>query len=214
VALETQNHSQFTDKVKVHSFGVYSFFNFLCIICISAPALAWDPTTLAVGARSVSSILGGLDEAQEIADIGFEASQLFTDLGVDYGEDKAIQSELEKLEAFSRKSKELRWSSAELNRALETDLNRAKNLSGKIRSLRNVIRVSQNMATVFGLKKSTNDKALKVQDLRVSSMILEELQALRREHLLTYLEEKEQKTKRSLLLQEIIEKERKYHDPL
>lgn len=172
-------------------------------------AFAWDPTTLATGAQAVSGIIGGLDKADEVAGIGFALSDLLSELGVEAGADDELNHAVTRLEELNSKALELRWSERDIKEALASDLNQANSFKEKLRALKNMISASKRIAEIMGVRPKAGDRASQIQSIKINSMILEELQAMRRAQFLSYLESKESKTKRNILLQQIVEKERK-----
>jgi len=57
----------------------------------------------------------------------------------------------------------------------------------------------------MGFRPKTAEKAARIQEIKLDSMMLEELQAIRRSQYLAYLENQEAKHKRELLLKEILQ---------
>lgn len=171
-------------------------------------AWAFDPTAIAMGGQALSGVLGGLDKADEMADIGFVFGDLLSELGVETGTNEEINRAVTRLEGLNAKARELRWNETEIKDALASDLNEANSLKERIKTLRTMISASKRIAEIMGVRPKAGERASQIQNIRINSMILEELQAQRRQQFLAYLEAKEAKSRRDLLLQEIQEKER------
>ncbi|WP_413942685.1 hypothetical protein [Bdellovibrio sp. HCB-162] len=177
------------------------------IFCISS-VWGFDPTLIASGAETISGILGGLDKADEVADIGFALGDLLSELGVDNGTEAQMDKTIKRLEDLNQKAKELKWSHAEIKEALESNLSESRSLKERINSLRSMIAASKKIAAILAVRPKAGEKANQVQLIRVNSMILEELQDMRRAQFLALMEQREIKARRDIFLQEIIEKER------
>lgn len=170
--------------------------------------LAFDPVTVAAGAQAVSGIMQGLEKADKVADIGFSLGDLMSELGVAPESEGEMKDAVSRLERLNSKAKDLQWTKEDIRNALDYDLKRAVTLSEKVRALRNLISASKKVATVIGMRPKAAERAARVQELRVNSMILDELQSIRRAQFLAYLEDREKKARRDIFIQEIIEQER------
>lgn len=169
---------------------------------------AFDPTTIAMGAQAVSGIMGGLDKADEAADLGFSLGDLLSELGVDPDGSGAMKNAVSNLEDLSSKARDLRWSKDDVRTALDYDLKRANSMTEKLKALRNMISASKRIATIIGVRPKAGEKAAVIQEIRINSMILEELQAMRRAQFLAYLEDRETKARRDIFMEQVIEQER------
>ena len=185
---------------------------FLAVLSFSISARAWDPTVIATGFQAVSGVLGGLDKADEMVDIGFALGDLLSELGVETGSEEEMGRAVSRLEELNRKARDLKWSSQEIKQALESDLSHANSLKDRLKGLRNMISASKKIAEVMAVRPKAGTAASQVQNLRINSMILEELQGQRRQQFLAYLEQKEKQSRRDIFLQEIQDKERG-HNP-
>lgn len=174
-------------------------------ISIFRYANAFDPMTIAMGAQAVSGIMGGMDKADEVADIGFPLADLLSELGAEPEGEGAMRDAVTRLEGLNSKARELRWNKEDLKNALDYDLKKASSVADKLKALRNMIAASKRIAAVMGIRPKAGEKAAVIQEIRINSMILEELQAMRRAQFLAYLEDKEAKTQREIFMQEILE---------
>lgn len=168
-------------------------------------AFAWDPTTVATSAQAISGILGGLDKADEVADVGFSLQDLLSELGSEPSGEAEINHTVKKLEDLNSKARDLRWSQQEIRAALEMDLKSGNSLRSSIKSLKHMISASKRIAEITGLRPKAGERAAQIQSIRINSMILEELQSLRRAQMLAYLDQREVKARRDLLMSEINE---------
>lgn len=181
----------------------------LMLVCIGrSNARAFDPTTIAMGAQAVSGIMGGLDKADEVADLGFSLGDLLSELGVDPDGEGAMKNAVNSLEDLSSRARDLRWSKDDVRNALDYDLKRANSVANKLKALRNMISASKRIAAIIGVRPKAGEKAAVIQEIRINSMILEELQAMRRAQFLVYLEDRESKARRDIFMQEIVDQER------
>jgi hypothetical protein len=194
------------------SFTVFAYLSvFVPLICnisillFGSTAYSFDPTTVAMGAQAVSGIMGGLDKADEAADLGFSLGDLLSELGLEPEGEGAMKNAVSNLEDLSAKARDLRWSKDDVRTALDYDLKRANSVADKLKVLRNMISVSKRIATIIGVRPKAGEKAAVIQEIRINSMILEELQAMRRAQFLAYLEDRETKARRDIFMQEILE---------
>lgn len=169
---------------------------------------AFDPTSLLTATQSLSGVLGGLDKVDEMADLGFALTDLLSELGVETESEADIDRAAKKLEDLNSRARDLKWTHQEIKQALESDLRQTGSLKEKLRGLRTMISASKRIAEIMGVRPKAAERASQIQSIRINSMILEELQAQRRQEYLAYLEKKEAQTKRDLFLAEIQDKER------
>ena len=97
--------------------------------------------------------------------------------------------------------------SHDLKNALDEDLQSAKTVTARIKALRNMIAASKRIATVLGIRPKAGEKAAVIQEIKINSMILDELQAMRRAQFVAYLEDREIKARREIYLEEIVHTE-------
>lgn len=169
---------------------------------------AFDPTTIAMGAQAASSIMDGMNKADEMADIGFAMGDLLSELGAEPESDDEMKKAVNQLEDLSSRARDLKWSKDEVHNAIDYDLRRANSIKDKLKALRNMISASKRIAEVMGVRPKAAEKAAKIQEIRINSMILEELQGMRRAQFLAYLDDRETKARREIFMQEIVEQER------
>jgi len=173
------------------------------IIGHSLRCFAFDPFTAAVTAQSTYDIMNKVDEA---ADVGFALSDLLEEIGIDSdNEEQMLQSSINRIENVYSKSRELGWLSSDLSNSINYDLKQGQTLSKKIKALKNSVQSSKKIATIMGFRPKAAEKAARIQEIKLDSMMLEELQAIRRSQYLAYLENQEAKHKRELLLKEILQ---------
>jgi len=177
-------------------------------LSVGGYAYAFDPTTLAIGAQAVSGIMGGIGKVDEAADVGFALGDLLSELGLDSDGEGEMKNAVSRLEELNSKARDLRWSRDEVRTALDYDLKRATTIAEKLKAVRNMISASKRIAAIMGIRPKAGEKAATIQEIRINSMILEELQAMRRAQFLTYLEDREAKARRNIYMQEIVEQER------
>lgn len=189
-------------------FGRYLISLFIVTFMLNQSVFAFDPTTVAMGAQAVSGILGGLEKADEATDLGFALGDLLSELGMDSEGEGEMKNAVSRLEDLNSKARDLRWSRDDVRTALDYDLKRATTITEKIKALRNMISASKRIAAIIGIRPKAGEKAATIQEIRINSMILEELQGLRRAQFLAYLEDREAKARRNIFMQEIVDQER------
>lgn len=166
-------------------------------------ALAFDPVSVATAAQAAQ---GFMNQADEAADVGFALTDLMSEVGVDSeNEEQSLQKALDRISDINNEARDLQWSHDDLNRSLNEDLASGNSLNKRIRAMKNAIKASKQIATIMGVRPKAGEKAVKIQEIKLNSMMLEELQAIRRAQYLSYLEDREAKLKRELFLREILE---------
>lgn len=175
----------------------------LLLIVSAKKSFGFDPYTATMTAQTAYDFMNKADEA---ADVGFALTDLLGELGEDTDdEDQMIQSSVNRMESVYSKTRELGWLGSDLSNSINYDLKQGKSLSRKIRALKNTIQSSKKIATIMGVRPKAGEKAARIQEIKLDSMMLEELQAIRRAQYLAYLENQEAKHKRELLLKEILQ---------
>lgn len=166
-------------------------------------SFAFDPYSTAMAAQTAYSFMNKADEA---ADVGFALTDLLEELGADTeSEEEMLQSSMNRMESVYSKTRELGWLGSDLSNSISNDLTQGKSLTKKIKALKNTIQSSKKIATIMGFRPKAGEKAVHIQEIKINSMMLEELQAIRRAQYLAYLENQEAKHKRDLFLKEILE---------
>lgn len=175
----------------------------LLVLITAKKSFAFDPYSTAMAAQTAYSFMNKADEA---ADVGFALTDLLEELGGDTdSEEEMLQSSMNRLETVYSKTRELGWLGSDISNSISNDLNQGKSLTKKIKALKNTIQSSKKIATIMGFRPKAGEKAVHIQEIKINSMMLEELQAIRRAQYLAYLENQEAKHKRDLFLKEILE---------
>lgn len=178
----------------------------LFLVIYSKRSIAFDPYTAAMTAETAYNFMNKADEA---ADVGFALTDLLEELGEDTdGEEEMIQSSMNKIENVYSRTRELGWIGSDLSNSINNDLRQGKSLSKRIKALKNTIQSSKKIATIMGFRPKAGEKAVRIQEIKINSMMLEELQAIRRAQYLAYLEDQEAKHKRELFLKEILDSDK------
>lgn len=166
-------------------------------------AMAFDPVTATMAAQTANSVMGQIDEA---ADLGFALTDLLSEVGIDsHAEEESLERAIDRLSQINSQARDLQWAHDDISRSINEDFSNGKSLSKRIRALRNTIRTSKEIATMMGFRPKAAEKAVKIQEIKLNSMMLEELQSIRRAQYLAYLESQEAKIKREVFLQEILQ---------
>lgn len=147
-----------------------------------------------------------MNKADETANIGFALTDLLSELGVDSSEnEKTIQNRMDELNQVYSKAQDLDYLNSDIRSSLEYDLKHGKSITQKLSALRNAIRASKQIATIMGFRPKAAENATRIQEIKINSMILEELQAIHTEQYLAYLENSEAKQKREIFLAELLQ---------
>ena len=180
---------------------------------ITNHAYALDPFSVGVsglahgfsgGGKTVLGVVDGLDKMEEAANLGFSLTDLLSDLGANTDQEELeIQSATNRLSNLRSWLHELGSTTKEAEYLLSADINQTKSLSEKIRHLRSLISASKKIAAIAGIRPKAAEKAVRIQEIRINSMILEELQSIHRLMFLKNLNEHEVITKQNLLAHEI-----------
>lgn len=193
------------------------FSIFLFLIIKSNVSLAFDPYSAMTVAQTTSGVLGSMkgisDNFEDLSNfsdlLGIanetmdESVGLAGDLGYE-SDTSAIDNKVERLEELNSKIKELKWSKDEMKYALDSDINQAKSLAQKIKQMRKIISVSKKLGGIFGLKTKGSEKVATLQQVKISSSMLDELQSMRKMQLLAYLEDKERIINQDLYLNKLL----------
>lgn len=196
------------------------FSIFLFLIIKSNVSLAFDPYSAMTVAQTTSGVLGSMkgisDNFEDLSNfsdlLGIanetmdESVGLAGDLGYE-SDTSAIDNKVERLEELNSKIKELKWSKDEMKYALDSDINQAKSLAQKIKQMRKIISVSKKLGGIFGLKTKGSEKVATLQQVKISSSMLDELQSMRKMQLLAYLEDKERIINQDLYLNKLLNEE-------
>lgn len=192
----------------------------LLLIIKSNVSLAFDPYLAMTVAQTTSGVLGSMkgisDNFEDLSSfsdlLGIanetmdESVGLAGDLGYE-SDTSAIDNKVERLEELNSKIKELKWSKDEIKYALDSDINQAKSLTQKIKQMRKIISVSKKLGGIFGLKTKGSEKVATLQQVKISSSMLDELQSMRKMQLLAYIEDKERIINQDLYLNKLLNEE-------
>lgn len=201
----------------------YNLVPFVLVVGATlSKAFAFDPFTALSAAGSASSIfssakgisdtLGDVSQFSDFLGIASETLDESVGLASDLGyetDSKELDEQVDRMEDLNQKLKEIKWSSQDLKYTFDSDIGRAKSLSQKIRQMRKVVGISKKLAGAFGLKTKGSEKVATLQQVKINSMMLDELQAMRRLQLLAFLEEKEKEARQDIYLNKIIVQEEK-----
>lgn len=181
-------------------------FIFFVMVMRASKSFAFDPVTVAMTAQSAQTMMNQVDEA---ADIGFALTDLMSEVGMESDdEEESLQKAVDRVYKINSDARDLKWTSEDLDRSLNEDLSKGKSLTRRIKALRNSIQASKRIATIMGFRPKAAEKAVRIQQIKLDSMMLEELQSIRRAQYLAYLEDKEAKLKREVFIQKILEAEK------
>lgn len=160
--------------------------------------------------KDINDTAGNLSEFSDVLGIATEtldeSSSLASELGYE-SNSVDLDKRVEKLQNLNSKLKDIKWNSDELKYTLDSDINNTKSLAQKIKQMRKIISISKKLAGAFGLKTKGSDKVATLQQVKVSSMMLDELQALRQVQLVSYLEDKERIAKQDIYLNKLLNEE-------
>jgi hypothetical protein len=199
----------------------YSLIPFIVTVSLySIRGYAFDPFTTLTAASSAASLLnsaqgmsetvGDLSQFSEFLGTTAETFEEVGGLGADLGfesDSNELDQKAQRLEKLNSQLRDLCWTSDDLKYTLDSDINSTKSLSQKIRQMRKLISISKKLAGGFGLKTKNSDKVATLQQVKINSMMLDELQAMRKMQLLGYLEDKERIAKQDIYLNRIIGEE-------
>lgn len=177
------------------------------IVVSGSQALAFDPFTIAAGVQTVSGIMGGLRDADEMADAGFAVADLMGELDIDSETDQEIAAQVSRLEEIERQANGLRNGQRDIQSLLGQDLSRSRSFAAQIKRVRDMIKTTKRLAALMGLRPKAGEKGLKVQEARIQYMILDELMAIRRMQFESALNSKEQTAKYQLAIGQVLEEE-------
>lgn len=181
-------------------------FIFFVMIFKTTKSFAFDPVAMAMTAQSAQNIINQVDEA---TDVGFALSDLMTEVGVETNqEEEDLQKAVDRIYKINSEARDLKWTSEDLDRSLNEDLTNGRSIGRRIKAMKNAIQASKKIATIMGFRPKAAEKAVRIQQIKIDAMMLEELQSIRKAQYLAYLEDKEAKLKREVFIQELLEKEK------
>lgn len=203
-------------------FKYHLISNVILLGLIAQKAFGFDPFTALTATSSAASILGSAKDISEtMGDFGQfsdflgitsetldETAGLSSDLGYE-ADSKELDEQVSQMEDLNQKLKEIKWNSQDLKYTFDGDIHRAKSLAQKIRQIRKVVSISKKLAGAFGFKTKGSEKVATLQQVKINSMMLDELQSMRRLQLIAYLEEKEREARKDIYLNKIVIQEEK-----
>ena len=178
------------------------------ILLLSPTCFAFvDPYTITMGIQAVSGIMGAMKDADEVADIGISASELMGEFDVEHSSDSEIQEQIARLEELNRQSREFRDVSDSGKNLFSNELDKSKSLSQKLKSIREMVQFSKRIAALMGVRPKSGERALKVQEIKLNYLILDELMAIRQIQFSSILESKAEKERLNLAMARVLREE-------
>lgn len=198
---------------------VFEFTLPIIIIVQAKKAMAFDPVAATYLAKSAASYMAAnygssqsssersyndaVDRAEEAADIGISLADLLSDLGEGDGSEEQLRNAVSKLNKTKSTIEDIHWNGSEIDRALRGDIQKGESFGKRLRGISRVIQASKAIAAIAGYRPKAAEKALKVQDIRINHLMLEELQSIKSEMYLARLENKQAKADRAVFLREL-----------
>ena len=178
------------------------------VILWSSKSFAFiDPFTIAAGVSAVTSLMKTSKEIDEVADIGISAGELLGEFDVDMTSDREIEEQIKRLEDLNRQSRELQDASTNARNIFDNDLDRSQSLAKKIKSIREMVKISKQVASLMGVRPKAGERALKVQETKLNYLMLDELVSIRRMQFETMLESKEQRARFTIAMERVFREE-------
>lgn len=191
--------------INLHSLKVFAFDPFTVMTATNTTVGFLNSTKDLTDTLDLSQFSDVLGIASETLD---ESSSLASELGYE-GNSADLDHRVQKLQSLNTKLKDIKWNSEDLKYTLDSDINNTKSLSQKIKQIRKIISISKKLAGTFGLKTKGSDKVATLQQVKVSSLMLDELQAMRQVQLVSYLEDKERIANQDIYLNKLLSEETK-----
>lgn len=166
-----------------------------------------DPFTIAAGVQVVSGIVGGMKDVDEVADIGISAGELLGEFDVDQSSDDEIKDQIRRLEELSQQGREFRDLSERGKSLFQKDLDKSRSLAQKLKTIREMVKFSKRVASLMAARPKAGERALKVQEIKINYLILDELMAIRQMQFSSVLESKEQKERLQIALSKVLREE-------
>lgn len=186
------------------------------LLLSSDSAKAWDPFTLAAGARAVSGVSGGLmgGGLDDLADASVALGDLLVELDIDPTADQEAEAAVRRLESLRKTVNETRWTKQEVDHLLDFEQLKAKSHADRIRHLRKMIQMSRKISSLFGVRAKAAEKANQVQQTQINYLMLEEMMAARRARFNEFLERQDQLIRRKSILEKIESEEKQQREEL
>ncbi len=179
------------------------FLVILIVITTGNNANAFDPVTISTGLQAASNVMDGINKVDEAADVGFALSGLLEELGIDSETDESLELAIKNMNEANSKARDLKWSKEELDSNFGDMENSGRSLSRRIKSLKNSIQMSKKIASIMQIRPKAAERAVSIQEINLNSMMLEELQSLRKAQYMAYLESNRARIKREIFIEEI-----------
>lgn len=179
------------------------FYFLVCLTIKSSKSYAFDPFTASM---ATSSIMDRIDEA---SNVGFALTDLLSEVGIQNDNGNDLNSAIDSIRGYHNEVKDAQWNTTDISEAISRTLENGESLERRMNSLKNAVQASKKIAGIMGVRPKAADGAAKIQEIRISSMMLEELQSIRKAQYLAYLEDKDAKIKREIYLQKILNQSEK-----
>lgn len=187
------------------------------IVVQAKRAEAFDPVAAVYVAKAASTYMasnysssqgnsdyqGAVDRAEEAADIGISLADLLSDLGEADGGEEQLRSAVERMNKTKRTIEDIHWNGSELDRAVNGDLQRGETLGRRIRAFGRAVQAGKAIAAIAGYRPKAAEKVIKIQDMRLNTMAVEELQGIRRDLYLANLQSQQAQVNRQIYLKEL-----------
>lgn len=182
--------------------------------------MAWDPYTVAAGARAASGIIGGMSGGgaagglEDLAEVGLALGDLLVELEVDPTADKEAEESVRKLDSIRKTVNETVWTKQEMEHLLDFEQLKAKSHAQRIQHVRKMVQMTKKIGTLFGIRPKAAEKANQVQQTQINYLVLEELMAARRARFQSFLEDQDQKVQRQVFLERMSNEEKAQRENL
>ncbi|MBC7429995.1 MAG: hypothetical protein H7336_15380 [Bacteriovorax sp.] len=194
----------FIIMISFYGIRIYAFDPFTMMTVASTAASMFN------SAKGIAETAGDLmqfaDVLGETGEAIEETQGLASELGYE-GDSNELDGKAIRLEKLNSQLKDLKWTNDELRYSFDSDITSTKSLSQKIRQMKKIVSISKKLAGTFGLKTKGSEKVAALQQVKLDSLMLDELQAMRKVQLLSYLEDKERIAKQDIMLNRIITEE-------
>lgn len=170
------------------------------------PTHAIEPMTVMATVSTIDGVLNHADKIDSTIDLVDAINDLANESALNpdlINESEALVKRLEKLNSQVAQTK---YTTSEIKDFLNFDLSRSKDLAGKLRNLSQKIRQGKRLQSMI-LGKKNPSPALQIEQVRINKRILDELQNMRITQLNQYLEDKEQKVRLQVSLENSLKEE-------
>ena len=192
---------------------------FFIILTASPKARAFDPFTLAAGAKAASGMANLLgqsspeDTLNDLADSGLAIGEIMNELEIDPTLERDAERLVRKLDSIRSSVATAKHTQEELREVLSLDDLKAKSFSEKLRSVRRFLQVMKRVGALIGYRPKAAEKVLLIEQVHLNHMILNELMSLKQHQFSSHLETQERSVQRKVILEklqaeETVERER------